>query len=242
MMDSPHIELNYIEVTAPIPINVLKESFKDPLVAFKIDVDNSKLPAPRILNYVANLKVQTELKFVSKDRMTEFLLAYMSSTLLYRCPELETLALVMVMHSMGIDTSSDDYTAEEMDVVVNEIGPEIIQLWRTRLSSIPAWTLHAHTQTKEMARQYPDDTITFTKDGRIDPRGINFIHVLESPLLPLWSMVIRNEDITFNKALFDDNIFAGKSMYSYLSGADNPFMLAMFDLLPPLESQHVPSS
>lgn len=227
-----------IRTTAPIPIQELKRAFSENIV-FEIDVDETRLPPKRLLNYVCNVKVPCELVFGKNDRFLELVVAYMETNLLYRCPEFETMALMVVMNSMGIDISFDGFTKDEIASVESRLGPGVIDLWRIRLSCVQVWAMYVNSTTKHLAQEWPVDTVTHNDDGDVDPRGINFIHVLDSPLLYIWVDHIRPEDVMFNKELFEGYIFSAKNMFHYLSGASNPFMLALFDLIPPPDIEDV---
>lgn len=222
-----------ITTTVPIPLDLLKRSFKEDIM-FEIDVDNSKLPANRIINYVSNVSVKHQLLISSTETMGKVLVAYMSTNLLYPEPELEALAMIVVIRSMGGDISFDGYTNEVLDEYVTMIESDILDLWRIRLSCLKAWALYVHTPTKELALEYPVDDRTMV-DGRVRLDGINFIHVLASPLMDVFTPFIREEDIMFNEELFTGYIFSGKNMFSYCGGPDNPYLLALYDFYNPTD-------
>lgn len=221
-------EPTVIHTTVPIPTNELRRSFVED-VHYVIDVSESKLPHARILHYVSNVNVKHDLVMADPDSAMGILKAYMSTALMYSSPVLEALALVTILRSMGVDVSHDDYDDVTLDNFIDDMDPEILDLWRIRLSSLEVWSLYVHKTTSHLAEEYPVDTVTY-KDNRLRMEGINFINVLASPLMDAFIPHIRNEDKFFNKELFEEPIFAARNMFHYCGGEDNPYLLALFDM------------
>lgn len=232
-------EPEYINTVVPIQLPLLKRAFSENII-FNVDVASCQLPAPRILNYISNVKVKCELVYSTQRSLADMVIAYMGSITLLNDPLLETMSLLTVMKSMGTDIKIDNMEEEALALVCEEIDPAIVNLWRIRLSCIEAWSMSSHSKVKHLVSEYPVDSVTYTEDGSLDIRGINFINVLASPLLTIWIPHIRREDILFNKELFESNIFASKNMFSYIGNVDNPYILSLFDIIE--DEEDVPSS
>lgn len=228
-----------IYTSVPISPELLRRSFTED-VKYLIDVGASKLPPARTLFYVSNLNIEHELELTDPVVTGEILATYMSTSLLYPSVPLEALATLVVLRFMDVDVVSEDYSRETLDAYVRLVGEDILTLWRIRLSCLEAWSLYVHKETSALAEQYPVDTITY-KDGRLRADGMNFIHVLASPLMDLIIPFIRREDIYFNKELFEADMFGARNMFYYCGGPDNPYLLALFDLFNK-ESDDVPSN
>ena len=71
--------MTYIDTIAPIPIDCIKEYFKDKNIMFLIDYENSKLENKVFLTYLSNLDVPCDLKLdsLSKEKKLALLEAYL---------------------------------------------------------------------------------------------------------------------------------------------------------------------
>lgn len=232
-------EPELIHTSVPIPPDVLARSFTED-IRFIIDASASKLNPARTLFYLSNLRIDHELELSDPVVTGELLVAYMSTSLFYPSAVMEALATLVILRHMGVDVTCDDYSRETLDGYVNLVGEDILTLWRIRLSCLEAWSLYVHKPTTHLAETYPVDTVTY-KDGRLRSDGLNFIHVMASPLMDLIIPHIRKEDVLFNKELFESDMFGARNMFYYCGGPDNPYLLALFDIFNK-ETGDVPSN
>ena len=73
-------ELNFRECTVPLPIDQIKEYFKDKSLFFLLDYENSKLQDKVFLTYVSNLDIPSDLQLredYPNDKLFKLLDAYM---------------------------------------------------------------------------------------------------------------------------------------------------------------------
>lgn len=233
------VQKERIQTSVPIPPALLQRSFTEEVI-YEIDAASSKLSPARTLFYISNLNIEHELKLTDPEFTGQMLVAYMSTSLFYPSIALETLAMLVILRSMGVAIESEHYSGEVLDGYANLVGEDILTLWRIRLSCLEPWSMYVHKPTTHLVDAYPVDTVTY-KDGKLRMDGLNFIHVISSPLMDLFIPFIRPEDVMFNQELFDSNMFGARNMFHYCGGPDNPYLLALFDLFNK-EDDDVPSN
>lgn len=214
-----------VEVGAPIPFPILKRSFKEDIV-FKINADDSKLSGERLLSYLHNLQVEHELNHGS--RLLELVESYLHLNVIYNDPSLVPIVTTLMLRYRGVDISYNGIEDAALDEII-ERNKDILELWVIRASSIIAFSLHVFQPTKELAKEYPVDDISYNEYGKFSTKGINFIHVITAPMVHFYVPYIMIEDVRYSEQMFNEYLFAGKCMLDYCNAPDNPFLLSLFD-------------
>lgn len=228
-MTNPTPDIPRVEVTAPIPFQALKQSFKEP-VYFVVNASDSVLRGERLLSYLNNLRTNHEI--VHGDALKELVEAYITLNVVYEDPVLVSVMMVLMLRHRGIETTHPDLSEEDLVDLGTRYHKEI-ERWVVRAASVIAFSLYAFIPTREKAKDYPVDEISYNEDGRFDTKGINFIHVISDNLIHVYANFIREEDIRYSEKMFTEHLFSGKCMLEFCNAPNNPFLLALFDAVDP---------
>ncbi|MCY1272364.1 hypothetical protein D9M68_17630 [compost metagenome] len=206
-----------IETTATIPMDLLKRKFKENVV-FVIDVDNSRIKGNMLITYLTNLKLNCELKFGSIESALELLTAYLNMPAMAHLPEMEDLAMNIMLAAYG----KDHFCQFDPTEYIRE-NAEIIDVWLRRLCALPAFALHCHPSTKELAKNYPLD-----EDHEL--HGINYVQLIKHELFPLFIQNFEEADMSYNEMLFNKYCFGGSNLFDYFANTNNPLFIGVMAL------------
>jgi len=222
-----------IRTTAPIPAADLKRKFTED-IQFVIDVDNSRLKGRAFLTYLSNLNINCKLEFQSNDALFALLGEYLASTLLVKVPDLEDLAMNVMLAASGRQHVLAFDPSEFIDT-----HADAINTWLKRLCSLPLFALYCQPQFKEEIEQsFPEDTDESTV-------GINFVRLIEHDFFPLMMAGIDESEYSWNKTFFNEYIFAGDNLFKFFASMNNPFFVGILGsqcpdefqaILPPMQS------
>lgn len=224
--DGPAKEVVVVQSTAPIPVTDLKRKFTEN-VEFHIDVDNSRLKNNAFITYLSNLNISTRLVMKDADVMQELLLSYMNSTVLVNIPDLEDLAINVLLAA-----TFRPFVLPFDPVPFIASNYEVVDMWLRRTDSIPLYYFQCKEDTKGEVLNYPED-----KDESL--AGLNFVKLIDHELFPVLCMGIEEHDLNWNKLFFNEYCFAGDNLFKYFASPNNPYFLMLIGEQCPEEMQKV---
>jgi hypothetical protein len=214
VIDGPVI---VIETTANIPMDLLKRKFKEN-IEFVIDVDNSRLKGDMLLTYLSNLKLNCKLKFGSLESSLELLSSYLKMSTVMSIPELEDLAMNIMLAAYG----KDHYCQFDPTEFIRD-NSDMIDVWLRRMCALPLFALHCHPTTKDFVSQFPVD-----EDHEL--HGINYVQLIKHELFPEFINDFNQEDMSYNRLLFNEYCFAGLNLFNYFAIPNNPLFVGLMVL------------
>lgn len=206
--------MELIYTTAPISTVDLKRKFSED-VGFVIDCDQSKFKGKVLITYLSNLNIKCKLVIESDEHRLQLIESYLRSPIVVDIPDLNNLAMQVLVEYLGLGLPITFDAAP----VIEQCG-DILEIWVKRLSQLVLFGAYVVEENKELVKQYPEDTTT-------DLSGINYIHLIKHTYFPLLIENVPEKELTWNKVLFDDYVFAGNNLYHYFSHPLNPLLLAI---------------
>ena len=96
--------MKIIETTAPISIEELKQYFTDKECFFVIDYKNSKLKGKKLLTYLSNLEIPSDIDFVGtpEEEFLEVFKDYLNLEMICNIPSLEKISIDVIKEYKGI--------------------------------------------------------------------------------------------------------------------------------------------
>jgi hypothetical protein len=214
-------KMNYIETTAPISIELLKEYFQNKDLKFLIDYENSKLQGMKMLTYLSNIDIPSDIKMtMDGERFYDLLREYLNLPILVNVEMLERVVIDILLHKKNlikiVDQNIDNFIDENKD---------ILNKWENMLDSLILFNLYT---VKE--KFFSDWVETFPKVETLDPVGINFVNLLKYDDFYIFYQNTDLSKIKFYQRLFDEYIFKGKNLYSFWAQENNPMYLLTFGI------------
>lgn len=206
-----------IETSAPIPVADLKRKFTE-VVEFHIDVDNSRLKGAALITYLSNLNIAARLKFNDPEILQSLLVAYLNSTVLVSIPDLEDLAINVLLAATG-----KPYTLPFEATPFVAANFDIVETWIKRIDSVPLYAMWCRNELKEHVAQYPEDD-----DKGL--HGLNFVKLLGHDLFAVLCYGIEESDYNWNKLFFEEYCFAGANLFTFFANKNNPYFMAILYL------------
>jgi hypothetical protein len=203
-----------INTTAPIAIEDLKKYFIDKSIIYVIDYDNSTLKEQKLLTYLGNLDIPSDINFdpTNTNHLT-LLKTYLETSFLVNVQSLEYAAIdCMLEYKQLINTTV--YS----DFIDSNI--ELIKEWESRLDSLTlynVWCLDS-LQLKDWVETHPEDTSDSSK-------FINFVNLLKHDDFYQYFEAIDPASLKNYKVLFNEYCFKGKNLFNYWSTTSNPMFL-----------------
>jgi len=174
--------MKIIETTAPIKIEELKKYFTDKDTFYLIDYANSDLKGTKLLTYLSNLDIPSDIKLEAHTELADgLLLDYLNSPFLVNIPFLEKEAIRMLLQYKGVN----DFGYTEF-ISANK---EQLNVWASILDSLLYFNTYSINDDnyKEQIKQAPkfDNNLVI---------GINFVSLLwanpNNPIFILtWAIV-----------------------------------------------------
>ena len=198
-----------IETKAPIAIEELKKYFTDKGVSYLIDYEKSDLKGKKLLTYLSNLDIPSDIKNVDLELIKE----YLHSVSLVNIKSLENIVIdiLFVEKNLAKNEHYNKFISENF---------EIIEKWKNKLESLSIYNMYMlnSDEFRDYAKSYPNDD---TKDLE----GVNFVSLLKHERFFSYYGRINNDKVKFYNHYFNDYMFRGKNMFDYWANDKNPLFL-----------------
>jgi hypothetical protein len=200
--------MEIIETVVPISIENLKKYFNNKETFYLIDCKNSELKGNKLLTYLSNLDLPSDVK----DPDLELVKDYLNNSSLVNINSLENIVIDILLEYKGI-LKTDNY---KNFIKENE---NIISIWSNKLDSLSIFNMYI--VKLEEFKNYAEG---FKKDDTKNLEGINFVSLLKHERFYLFYNKL-NTDIKFYTHYFNDYMFRGKNLYEFWATSKNPMFL-----------------
>lgn len=205
--------MNVIETTAPIKIEELKKYFADKETFYVIDYEASDLKGAKLLTYLSNLDIPSDIKLDRNSALfTELLLEYLNTPFLVNIPALEkeTILLLLEYKSVGTFGYADFIVANK----------DLLDKWSAILDSLILFNTYCinsdeYKEGVKLMDRY-DDNFTI---------GANFVSLLKYEDFYDFYTTIDNKNFKYHDAYFNNYMFKGKNLYNFWATPSNPIFL-----------------
>jgi hypothetical protein len=217
--------MNIIKTIAPISIDDLKKYFVDKDIKFLIDYENSKLKGTKLLTYLSNLDIPSDIAVdENTDEFFELLKDYFNSPFLLNIDTLERAAIDVLLCAKGME----DHPRLPEFIVENK---EIIDQWITVLDSLTLFNMYiindpGFQEFVESKESDPGDSLV----------GINFVSLLKHPDFYDYFTSINKDNVKYYKGYFNDYMFKGKNLFSFWANEFNPLYLMFAGIIAGVDS------
>ena len=225
--------MKYIDTIAPIPIDSIKEYFKDKSVMFLIDYENSKLENKVFLTYLSNLDIPCDLKLdsLSSEKKLALLEAYLDIKNITNVPALNIMMAQIVLHMIGTDPSTLFktlyLTTEECNAFI-EKNRLAIEKWLVFLDSTMVFLIYSYKDLNEKIK-VQESFPTIDDENFV---GLNVINLLKIPaFLELYFAAEKPVALYYFKQHFETYMFKGKSFFEYYNNESNAFIPLLKQLI-----------
>lgn len=211
--------MNVINTTAPIAIEDLKKYFADKETFYIINYANSELKGEKLLTYLSNLDIPTDIHFENLEEIVEMMKVYAKFNLITTIPTLEEtmVNLLLEYNNLLPQVSEELLTALAEDLPV----------WDRKIKSCSLFNFYSinDVELKEIAQSYPTDDTDSTV-------GINFVSLLKHQnLYAIFGNVNELKDLVFYTKYFNDYMFKGKNLYAYWANLNNPLFVLSCNII-----------
>src|SRR5210317_2375963 len=198
-----------IETKAPISIEDLKKHFTEKDVSYLIDYSTSELKGKKLLTYLSNLDIPSNIKNVDLELVKE----YLHSISLTNINSLENIVIDILFIKKGL-LKGDSYKE------FIEQNKEILDKWENKLESLTLYNMYMlnSDEFRNYAKCFPNDETQ-------DLEGVNFISLLKHERFFAYYGRINNNKLKFYNHYFNDYMFRGKNMFDYWANDKNPLFL-----------------
>ena len=243
-------ELNIIETTCPLPMEVLKEYFEDKdNTAFKINYRGGKLDADALMIYLSNLNLNADFDeetYNDRDALKELVAAYMkTTTALVNIEQLAREALAICCQHRDVqrfdrfvEEGQEDEFEEEEDVQDNfryferlncakdfiEENLDVVERWCTMLDSSIVYNMHCLDDPT--FNEFIDQT--FEKIDDPNYVGINYVNCYKLEWIGVYIGSIpdchadpKQNTAKFFTNQFNEYRFKGNNMFHYFNNENN---------------------
>jgi len=205
--------MKIIETTAPIKIEELKKYFSDKDTFYLIDYANSDLKGMKLLTYLSNLDIPSDIKIEAHTELADaLLLDYLNSPFLVNVPFLEKEAIRMLLQYKGVN----DFGYTEF---INA-NKELLNVWASILDSLLYFNTYSINDDnyKEQIKQSEkfDNNLVI---------GINFVSLLKYDDFYDFYTTVDQHSFKYHEVYFNDYIFKGKNLYHYWAHPNNPIFI-----------------
>ena len=206
--------MKFIETTAPIKIEELKKYFVDKETFYIIDYENSDLKGAKLLTYLSNLDIPSDIKLdVASESFKELLVEYLKTPFLLNINflEVETVRLLLEFKGVG-NYGYQEFIKENFELVDN---------WASVLDSLilfNTYTIDDENFKKSVANDYPK----FPSDFLI---GINFVSLLKYPDFYDFYTIVNKDKLKYHDQYFNNYMFKGRNLYNFWANPANPVFL-----------------
>jgi hypothetical protein len=208
--------MNIINTTAPIPIELLKTYFSNPETKFIINYKESTLKNSKLLIYLSNLDIPSDIYFENTEDFLSLLKDYLESTFLLNIDSLEKAAISALLTYKEIEIN------DEFVEFVKE-NKALLESWSRKLDSLMIYNLYI--VDSEEIKQLTD---AYEKDEGTALEGINFVSLLKHEDFFMFYEKVDHSNLKFYEGYFNDYMFKGKNLYSFWANDNNPAFLLTF--------------
>jgi hypothetical protein len=212
--------MKIVKTTAPISIEELKQYFTNKECFFVIDYKNSKLKGKKLLTYLSNLEIPSDIDFMgsTEEEFLEIFKDYLNLEMICNIPSLENITIDVLKHYKGIEVN------ESFSILAQE-NLDIIKTWVSRLESLTIFNMYSidNEDFKSFVQTYPlDETVCL--------KGVNFVSLLKYKQFYSLYQKTDKQNLKFYKKYFEDYMFKGKNLYSYWANENNPMFLLTYGI------------
>jgi len=225
--------MKYIDTIAPIPIDSIKEYFKDKSVMFLIDYENSKLENKVFLTYLSNLDIPCDLKLdsLSSEKKLALLEAYLDIKNITNVPALNIMMAQVILHMIGTNPSTLfktlSLTTEECNAFI-EKNRLAIEKWLVFLDSTMVFLIYSYKDLNDKIKVH--ESFPIIDDENFV--GLNVINLLKIPaFLELYFAAEKPVALYYFKQHFETYMFKGKSFFEYYNNESNAFIPLLKQLI-----------
>jgi hypothetical protein len=219
--------MKYIDTIVPIPIDQIKEYFKDKEIKFIIDYNNSKLQEKVFLTYIANLDVPCDInlnKKIEKEKLFQLLISYMSVKSVSNIEFLNVCMAQIILSAVGMNYKSifTKYilTEEECEEFISKNENQIAK-WIHFLDSTMIFLIKSFEDLNEKIKVKDN----FKNIDDSDYVGLNIVNLLSIPgFLECYFSAPRKISMDYFVQQFESHMFKGKSLYQYYFNEENIFV------------------
>ena len=237
-------DTNVRRVTAPLPMENIKEFFLDKNLQFVVDYNKSQLKGKVFLTYISNLDLPAEVDLTDVTTQDKFDLVkdYMEVRNINECKGLATLVGLILLHNRGVDISdfSCPLTLEEMTEFA-KTNAELVDKWYTFIDSMILFSMMSvQLTTKENDNVSGASAFEEAFPGFFDRYdvvddalyiGSNVVNLFNVPLfLEMYFSVPTGQPKIF-KQQFNEYMFKGKRLFHYFSVENNTFFKFLLALV-----------
>ncbi len=220
-------EINFRQCTVPLPIDQIKEYFKDKSLFFLLDYENSKLQDKVFLTYVSNLDIPSDLHLredYPNDKLFKLLDAYMEIKTISNIEFLNMAMAQILLRARGKSAEEVFETAlltdEQADAFIAD-RQEVIDRWLHFIDSSMLFLIYVHQTLNDEVKieNYP----SVIEDP--DYVGLNIVRLFAVPgFLEAFFASSGDQPMSFFKHQFTEAMFKGESLYTFYCVETNPFV------------------
>lgn len=219
--------MRFINTLVPVPIESIKEYFKDKDIMFLLDYNQSKLQDKVFITYLSNLDVPCDLDpnvELIKEVKFKLLESYMDIKNICNITTLNMAMIEVVLSFTGINPSfllSKRFFTDDELVEFLQKNHETISKWATFLDSTMVFLLKSFQDLNDELK------VESTYECIDDPHyvGLNVVNMLSIPgFLELYFSKKRNYNSKYFKQQFETHMFKGKALYNYYMNEHNMFV------------------
>lgn len=218
--------MRYIDTIVPIPIDQIKEYFKDKEIKFIIDYNNSKLQEKVFLTYLANLDIPCDIDYekkIEKEKLFSLIESYMNLKSVSNVDFLSVALAQIILKCLNVNDQilfrkyilTDQECEEFIEKNQNELAKWIYFLDSTMLFLLKSFEdLDEQINVKQ----------NFTNIDDSDYVGLNVVNLFSIPgFLELYFSADREVSMAYFVQQFENHMFKGKSLYQYYFNEFNLF-------------------
>lgn len=212
--------MNVIRTTAPIAIQDLKLYFADKSTSYIIDYTNSSIKGEKLLTYLSNLDIPSDIDFdFNNVEHLELLKIYFETGFIVKVPALELAAIDCLLEHKGIEDSHNYYGFIKDNL-------ESLEEWSKRLDSLTLFNLYSVNvdNFKDWVKdEYEEDTSDSSK-------YVNFVNLLQHEDFYNFYLNIKQDNLKYYSVLFNDYCFKGNNLYTYWANVNNPMFMLTYGI------------
>lgn len=220
ILPSAKIELQRA-VTAPILASSIREYFVNKDIVFMIDYTKSDLKGIKLLTYLSNLNMPTDVVMdpSNYEEYAELMTAYFQQRAIVNCNAITGMATELILNFAQVPRHKHPYSSnisdEYLDTFCHQYE-EILALWRIFLDSMLVFV-----GMKVMELQLNDNEEMLIVDDK-EVIGHNVANIIGAPnFLTTYFELTSLETKAYFKKQFEEPMFGGKDLMYYFYSPDN---------------------
>jgi len=237
--------MKYIQTEAPIPIDQIKEYFKNKETFFVVDYEKSKIKNKILLIYLANLDIPCDIKVsenVTKEERFQLLKDYFESKSISNIPLLNITAAEVLFRMKKLPKEilfKGNFLNNEEFNEFTLSNAELIMRWIHFMDSTMLFLIKIFEDLNEQIKV--EENFDIIDDANYV--GLNVVNLLNIPRF-LESYFSSSEDLILNyfKQQFEMSMFKGKSLHQCYATENNMFVPLLQGLIKkeiPLNPQEI---